>query len=81
MRSLQEILHNRVILFQKCLHLLNQVFWLFLSPFVFVSESVHLIIKLLLNRFKLDMEAFFVQLNIGLQIALVRLIVIDVIME
>lgn len=60
MRSLQEILHNRVILLQKCLHLLNQVLRLFLSPFVLVAKPVHFIIELLLDRFKLDMEAFFV---------------------
>ena len=60
MCSLKEILHDRMILLQECLHLLNQVLGLFLGPLVLISQAVYFFIKVLLNRFKLNMEAFFV---------------------
>ena len=60
MRSLEEILDDRMILLQESLHLLNQVLGLFLGPLVLISQSVYFFIKVLLNRFKLNMETFFV---------------------
>lgn len=65
MRGLKEILHDGVVLLQECFHLLNQVLWLLLCPLIFVSQTIYFLVKLMLNRFKLDMKAFFVQFNIG----------------
>ena len=81
MRSLKEILHDRMILLQECFHLLNQVLGLFLGPFVLVSQAVYFFIKVLLNRFKLNMEALLVHLDIGLKVSLIRLIVVYVIVK
>ena len=81
MRSLKEILHDRMILLQECFHLLNQVLGLFLGPFVLVSQAVYFLIKVLLNRFKLNMEAFFVHLNFGLKVTLICLLIVYVIVE
>ena len=81
MRGLKEILHDRMILLQECFHLLNQVLGLFLGPFVLVSQAVYFFIKVLLNRFKLNMEALLVHLDIGLKVSLIRLIVVYVIVK
>ena len=81
MRGLKEILHDRVILLQECLHLLDQVLGLFLGPFVLISQAVYFLIKVLLNRFKLNMEALLVHLDIGLKVSLIRLIVVYVIVK
>ena len=81
MRGLKEILHDRMILLQECFHLLNQVLGLFLGPFVLVSQAVYFLIEVLLNRFKLNMEAFLVHLDIGLKVSLIRLIVVYVIVK
>ena len=81
MRGLKEILHDRMILLQECFHLLNQVLGLFLGPFVLVSQAVYFLIEVLLNRFKLNMEALLVHLDIGLKVSLIRLIVVYVIVK
>ena len=81
MRGLKEILHDRMILLQECFHLLNQVLGLFLGPFVLVSQAVYFLIEVLLNRFKLYMEALLVHLDIGLKVSLIRLIVVYVIVK
>ena len=81
MCSLKEILHDRMILLQECFHLLNQVLGLFLGPFVLVSQAVYFLIEVLLNRFKLNMEALLVHLDIGLKVSLIRLIVVYVIVK
>ena len=61
--------------------MLNQVLGLFLGPLVLISQAVYFFIKVLLNRFKLNMEAFFVHLNIGLKITFIGLLVIYVGLE
>ena len=81
MRSLEEVLHDRVVHLEELLHLLDQVLRLLLSSLVLVSQPVHLFIEVRLDRFKLDMEALLIALNVNLQVPLIRLIVVDVVVE